>query len=61
MALHVAHGPIHRQQGGIDMGIFIVVLLIGVFVLAVGADLWLKYHPLKKADAKAKKYEYRGF
>jgi len=37
-------------------------IVVGVIVVLCGlGDWWLGRHPLKKADEKAKKYEYRGF
>lgn len=39
-----------------------VLVTLGVlFALCVGADIYLKRHPLKKADQKAEKFRYRGW
>lgn len=41
--------------------VWLFVVLIALFVVCVGADVYLKRHPLRKADRKAEKFRYRGW
>lgn len=43
------------------MVIWVIGALAVIFVVSMVADLWLKFHPFKKADARTEKYRYKGF
>ena len=51
------------EQIGVVLMVNMVAIIVVVAIVLVCAvlDWWLGRHPLKSADAKAKKYEYKGF
>jgi hypothetical protein len=41
--------------------LILLIALAAVFVLAVGADIFLRFHPFKKQDQKVEKFRYKGW